>query len=131
MYVYNQILNINILIMHNIGINIRRIRENKGYSQDYMANMLNISQASYARLENEDTKITIDRLYEIAKILETNILDFLNEGKIIIQTQTNNEGAYGNGYIQNLHIEHKTMYDKLIASLRDEISFLRTQLNKK
>jgi transcriptional regulator with XRE-family HTH domain len=52
--------------MNKIGFNIRKNREIKGFSQDYMANVLNISQASYARLENEDTKITVERLYKIA-----------------------------------------------------------------
>ncbi|WGU68305.1 helix-turn-helix transcriptional regulator [Capnocytophaga canimorsus] len=62
--------------MNKIGFNIRKIREQKGYSQEYLANQLNISQASYARLENQDTKITVDRLFQIAEILKTEVTDF-------------------------------------------------------
>ena len=96
--------------MDRIGFNIRRIREQKGFSQEYLASQLNISQASYARLENETTKITIDRLYQIAKILNTEITDFFNVNKLHIQQQTNYEGAYGNGYVQNLTIENKEAF---------------------
>ncbi|WGU71644.1 helix-turn-helix transcriptional regulator [Capnocytophaga canimorsus] len=35
-----------------------------------------MSQASYARLENQDTKITVDRLFQIAEILKTEVTDF-------------------------------------------------------
>ena len=35
-----------------IAKNIRKYREIKGYSQEYVAHQLNINQASYAKLEN-------------------------------------------------------------------------------
>ena len=41
--------------MNNIASNIRRIRETKGYSQDYMAAKLNTTQATYARMEGQKT----------------------------------------------------------------------------
>lgn len=114
-----------IQIMNKTGFNIRKVRERKGFSQEYMANSLEISQASYARLENEDTKITVERLYKIAEILDTSIIDFFEVDKISIQTQNNNEGAFGNGsYIQNLHIENKEIYEKLLISKDEQIALL-------
>lgn len=41
-----------------IGIKIRKIRELKGFSQEYMANNLGITQRAYGKLENQETKIT-------------------------------------------------------------------------
>jgi len=90
--------------MNNIGFNIKRIRDQKGYSQEFIASRLNISQATYARMENQEIKISIDRLQKIADVLETDISTFLESSKVTIQNQTNNEGAYGNGYVENLHI---------------------------
>ncbi len=110
--------------MNNIGFNIRKQRELKGFSQDYMANVLDISQASYARIENEDTKVTVDRLYNIAKILDKSVIDFFDSEKMVIQNQTNNEGAYGNGYVQNLHIENKEIYEKLLEAKEQQINLL-------
>lgn len=122
--------------MNSIGINIRRIREQKGFSQEYLANELNISQATYARLENEDTKITVDRLFQIAKILNTEITDFFNDSKLNIHTQTYNAEAYGNGYVQNLIIENKEIVNELVESYRErlkekdtQIEFLKSLLN--
>lgn len=119
--------------MNNIGVNIRRIREQKGFSQEYLADMLDISQASYARLESEETKITVERLFKIAEVLETEITDFFNVTKVGVQTQNNYEGSYGNGYIQNLTIENKEATAKLIESYElrikekdEQISFLKS-----
>lgn len=122
--------------MNNIGFNIRRIREQKGFSQEYLADRLDISQASYARLENEETKITVDRLLKIAEILETEILDFFNVMKSGIQTQNNYDSSYG--YIQNLTIENKDMVQKIIDLYEirlkekdEQIAFLKSLLDKK
>lgn len=38
-----------------------------------------------------------------------------------IQTQNNYEGSYGNGYVQNLHIENKEATQKLIESYEARI----------
>lgn len=118
--------------MDNIGFNIRKIREQKGFSQEYMANVLNISQASYARMESEETKITVERLQKIAEILETSVIDFFNSDKFTIHNQ-NYEGAYGNGYVQNLNVENKEATEKLIKSYEirikekdEQIAFLKS-----
>ena len=51
--------------------NIRRARETRNYTQEYLAAQLNISQNAYSKIELGYTKITIDRLFHIAVILET------------------------------------------------------------
>lgn len=117
-----------IQIMNKIGFNIRKMREAKGFSQDYMANVLDISQASYARLENEDTKITVERLYRISEILEKNIIDFFDVDKLAIQNQNNYDNS--NGVVQNLHIENQEVYDKLIQSKNEQILLLNKIIEK-
>lgn len=117
--------------MDNIGFNIRKIREQKGFSQEYMANTLNISQASYARMENEETKITVERLQKIAEILETSIVDFFNTDKFTIHNQ-NYEGSYGgNAYVQHLNVENKEATEKLIASYEERIKEYQERLKEK
>ncbi|WP_345952979.1 helix-turn-helix transcriptional regulator [Mucilaginibacter sp. PAMB04168] len=56
--------------MQNIGDRIRAARLEKNYTQFYMAFMLDISQASYSKIERNETKLTLPRIYEIAEILE-------------------------------------------------------------
>ncbi len=136
MYICNRLSYNFIHIMNNIGINIRRIREQKGLSQDYVAQSLDISQASYARMENEDTKITVDRLYKLAEIFEIEVTEFFTGTKMTIQTQNNYDNAYG--FIENLTIENKETTERLIVSYEErlkekdeQIAFLKNLLKKK
>jgi transcriptional regulator with XRE-family HTH domain len=65
-----------------IGEKIRLIRISKGYSQEYMAFMLNISQGTYSKLEKDNIVITIQRLFSIAEILEVNITELLPDANM-------------------------------------------------
>jgi transcriptional regulator with XRE-family HTH domain len=56
--------------METIGDKIRILRLTKNYSQEYMAFMLEISQAAYSKLERNETEFTVPRIYAIAEILE-------------------------------------------------------------
>ena len=115
-------------IMNNIISNIKRIREQKGFSQEYMATQLAMTQPNYSRLESDEAKLTVDRLQEIVGVLETDMATLLDASKITIQNQTNNEGAYGNGYIENLHIENKETVKKLIQTLENKIQHLKEEI---
>ncbi|AOM75953.1 helix-turn-helix domain-containing protein [Pedobacter steynii] len=62
-----------------IAAKIRVQRMIKGYSQEYMAFRLDISQNAYSKLERGETKLTVRRFYEIAEILEISIDSLLPE----------------------------------------------------
>ncbi|WP_216857751.1 helix-turn-helix domain-containing protein [Pedobacter steynii] len=51
----------------------------KGYSQEYMAFRLNISQNAYSKLERGETELTVRRFYEIIEILEVPMNSLLTE----------------------------------------------------
>ncbi|MGC4129245.1 MAG: helix-turn-helix transcriptional regulator [Bergeyella sp.] len=53
-----------------IGNKIKNIRELKNLTQEYVAEKLDISQAAYSRLENGETKISKEKLLQIAEVLE-------------------------------------------------------------
>ncbi len=57
-----------------IATNIRRIREGKGYTQEYIALKLGISQNAYSKIELGYTKITLERLFYIAGLIETDVI---------------------------------------------------------
>jgi transcriptional regulator with XRE-family HTH domain len=58
------------LLVEGIRERIKIIRIEKGYSQDYMADMLNISQNAYHKLEKGHTRIHLEKFIDIAEILE-------------------------------------------------------------
>lgn len=55
--------------IESVTANIRNARLYKNYSQDYLAFKLNISQNAYSKIECGYTKITLQRIIEIAGIL--------------------------------------------------------------
>ncbi|MCX2493702.1 helix-turn-helix transcriptional regulator [Pedobacter sp. PF22-3] len=57
----------------NVAGNIRKIREYRDYTQDYLAAKLKISQNAYSKIELGYSKLTIDRLFQIAAILEVEV----------------------------------------------------------
>lgn len=87
-----------------IGTRIRRFRESKEYTQDYMANRLNISQNSYSRLEKEPESMPLTRLEEICQILEINLKDLIDSKEsnaYFSNNQAESQYAYGNIIIHN------------------------------
>jgi len=82
----------------NIGTNIRQIRELKNFSQEHVAHELGVSQASYARIENGTVIPKIDRLQQIADILEVDMSTLLNATNVfhIIFNSTANQSGYVN-----------------------------------
>lgn len=67
--------------MEQIGERIRIQRVIKGYSQEYVANRLNMSQSAYSNMERGNTEISARRLCEIAELLEVPPLIFLPKSK--------------------------------------------------
>ena len=59
------------------GQKIRILRRLKGYSQEYFASQLGISQGAYGKIERGESDITLGRLREIADILEVTPIDIL------------------------------------------------------
>ena len=68
--------------MQSIATKIRKAREQKNYSQEYLASKIGISQNAYSKLELGYSKITLDRFFHIAMLLEIDIADLLNSQTI-------------------------------------------------
>jgi transcriptional regulator with XRE-family HTH domain len=61
-----------------IAAAIRKKREQKNYTQEYLAYKLNISQNAYSKIELGYTKITVERLFQIAEVLEISVGELLD-----------------------------------------------------
>lgn len=62
----------------NTGKKIRKIRLDKGFSQENMADMLRISTTAYGDIERNKTELTLARASKIAKVLGVGIVDLLD-----------------------------------------------------
>lgn len=101
--------------MANYLKNIKEYREKIGYSLEYMGTKLDISSVSYSKIEKGETKLTIDRLYTIAEILNISVSYILDiEAKNEIH-QTNNDTAIGSlKKIENFYQENKEQNLKIV-----------------
>ena len=108
----------------DIARNIKQIRELKSYTQEYMAEQLGISQPSYAKIEQGATILKIDRMQQIADILEVDLTTLLNTTNIF--NIVFNASANQSGYINNQNIS--TNIDEKLEVL---LELLRNNLQNK
>ena len=69
--------NVILIVMEDVLINIKKIRKSKGYSQAYLAQQLNITESTYSKIERGETELTVSRLNQISKILDTSVINLL------------------------------------------------------
>jgi transcriptional regulator with XRE-family HTH domain len=90
----------------------------KSFTQEYMAKELGISQPAYVKIEQGSTTLKIDRLQQIADILEVDLSTLLNTTNIfnsIFQAE-----AKQSGYINTQNNATIDM-DMLRKIIREEI----------
>lgn len=95
--------------MKKIISRIRTLREMKGFSQEYMAEKMNISQKTYSRLESGKTKLDCERLKKISTLLETSPNYILENSNLLpnsdIEKNIKTKHFYNQEYINHLLIE--------------------------
>ena len=116
----------------SIGGKLRKLRQNKGYSQEYMAETLNISQKTYSNMENEKASISVETLKLIATELEVDVLELLSDGKVIVQYNTSQDTSTFNGVV-NQHASEDIInsYKQIIEDFRAIITDLKSQITLK
>lgn len=106
-------------------IKIKKIRKLKRFSQQYMADQLNLSQMAYSKIERNKTQLNWEKLNKLAKILSANIWDLVDgEKEIEIEKNPSNESVL---LLKKLFHQHEFE----INSLKEEVKFLREQLELK
>lgn len=56
---------------------IRKIREEKKWSQEELANKLGLSTNGYAKIERGETRLTLSRLFQLAEIFKLDIFELI------------------------------------------------------
>lgn len=63
---------------------IRKVRESKAWSQEQMAEKLNMSLNGYAKIERGETKLYLDKLEQIAQVFDIDVVELMqSDGKNI------------------------------------------------
>ncbi|MBI3718790.1 MAG: helix-turn-helix transcriptional regulator [Sphingobacteriales bacterium] len=61
------------------GSVIRKFRESKRLTQEYVAGRMGISQNAYSKIENNITQLTVNHLKKLSDILEVPISDLMKD----------------------------------------------------
>ena len=76
-------------IFKEIGLLIKKRREELGYTQTKLAELISMEPISVQRFESGYSKIAIDYLAKISKILKVDISYFFSEDKKVLKTNKN------------------------------------------
>lgn len=98
---------------------IRALREIKQWSQEEMAEKLHMSLNGYAKIERGETKLTLDKLEQIANLFNMDALEFM---------QNANKGVY---FMMNETVDNNTVYYGVQESPIIELEKLKLALQLK
>lgn len=117
--------------MEKIENKIRNIRELKNLTQEYMADKLGISQAAYSKIENGATKVSYEKLQDIAKIMDVKVEDIQSFETEKYFNSFNNLKGNNNGVVTIAFDEDiKKLYEDKIVLLEKLLSKTEQDLNK-
>lgn len=119
------------------GYKIKKLREERKFSQPELANMLGISQAKLSNIENGKTEsIDFSFMDKVCKVFEKNF-DYFTENKVINKVKKNDNGAVVNYngtvnlFPENILVEIKKLIEQnqqqsdLILELKKENGLLK------
>jgi len=112
-----------------IGNKIKKVRELKNYTQEYMAERLGITQSGYSRYEKEDGDLTISQLDKISEIFQMKLEDLISfDEKFIFNNYgTSHDKSFSVNY-SNINDKERELYDKTIKLLEDQIVILQERI---
>lgn len=123
--------------MEKIIKKITEVRNRKGLSYENMAHDLDLSVSAYRKIETGETKLTVERLVDISKILETPLDEFLDADSQKNFKQENKDNSNGfqgfntdnRVYHENMKISKKLIevYEKQIEELKKELEALKSK----
>lgn len=116
-----------------VGHKIRSTREFKEMSQEYLASKLGISQPALSKIENNETKLSFEKVEEIAAILGVDVDDMLNFDKANVFNNCNQSGTFSgvNNSFTFTGEDLKDVYEKLLEEKEKRIQLLEELLKSK
>ncbi|OAV31123.1 hypothetical protein AO366_1987 [Moraxella catarrhalis] len=116
--------------------NIRKFREQKQWSQEYMAEQLGLSKNGYAKIERGESRPSLDRLEQITAVFGIGMIDLFGDERQSICLISENSQHSSNYYhsdnaliLENeklkLALTHK---DELLAQKDEQITLLKNMV---
>jgi transcriptional regulator with XRE-family HTH domain len=105
---------------YRIAEKIRKLREIKGYKQETMAKRMGLTTNGYGKIERGESSITLDRLEQIAQVLEVSTLDILQFDDNFVYNITTMNNSATNGIVNNYSLSEaeRTLLMKQIEAMQ-------------
>ena len=105
---------------HRIAEKIRKLREVKGLKQETMAKRMGLTTNGYGKIERGESSITLDRLEQIAQVLEVSTLDILQFDDNFVYNITTMNNSATNGIVNNYSLSEaeRTLLMKQIEAMQ-------------
>ena len=117
--------------LKQIGLRIKRYRELKGFSQSYMSQKLHISSSAYSRIERNEVNLPLDKLIQIAEVLNISLEKVLFGDDYEKDSMIANEMEleYKQKFIESSKL--LKAYQEQIELLKDQVDYLKAIISKK
>ncbi|MCD1117450.1 helix-turn-helix domain-containing protein [Chryseobacterium turcicum] len=111
--------------MQHIGKNIKKIREEKGLTQQAIADLIAMHRSNYSRVETDDRDLSIEAVGKIARFFNMTIDDLVNfEGEIPNEVTFDDKNTIEQmQLIQQLDEEDKTTVFKIVETMLTKKKF--------
>lgn len=110
-----------------IGERVKVFRVKKGLSQEYLANRLNLSQSTLARIESGKAKLDASLIPSVCEELEISMEELFSTGRVLIENNTFNNSS--NAYVERIVMAKDASLVNRIELLENEIFQLSKQLS--
>ena len=111
-----------------IGNKIKKVRELRNYTQEYMAEKLNMSQAGYSKIERDEVDINFDKIEKISEILNITPSALVGfDEKYVFHNYSQTTNSFGINSDSSF-AQVKQLYEEQIVLLRDKIKYLEEKI---
>lgn len=111
-----------------IGNKLYELRMEKNYTQEHLADKLDVSEKTYWNMENDKSSISLDVLHKIAEVYGIDMIELLKDDRVIVQSNSSKDNSTV-GIIYN-HMSEKLLeqYEERIKDLKEQINDLKEQI---
>lgn len=112
---------------------VRMLREGIGYSQEYVANKLEISQQAYSKLEKNPDSATLERLKQLSEVLGVSINSIVGDEDMFIQQNFHQQGGNASTvmYMTGLADRERNVLLQQIQQLENQVALLTKIIESK
>jgi transcriptional regulator with XRE-family HTH domain len=111
--------------MFEIGKKIKALRQQRGWSQSHIAELLNISVPAFSKIESDITDLSVSRLRQIADVFNVSAVELISNQPDPSQSLLDElQEAKNTIAAQNLKINHLQEY---IITLYEQLHKQQTQ----